>query len=106
MLGADFGRDSIFPILKDMVLDPNSIQRIELAGVLMDIAAPLGKTNALELVFPAVSQLLEAGEENNNVRLLMIGKSNALTPGAYIGVTLPSHYRHIAVTLPLHYRYR
>jgi len=78
VLGADFGRDSIFPILKDMVLDPNSIQRIELAGVLMDIAAPLGKTNALELVFPAVSQLLEAGEENNNVRLLMIGKMNAL----------------------------
>ena len=37
----------------------------------------LGKPQALELVFPTVSQLLEGGEENNNVRLLMIGKLNA-----------------------------
>ena len=59
------------------MLDPNSIQRIELAGVLMDMAGPLGKPQALELVFPTVSQLLEGGEENNNVRLLMIGKLNA-----------------------------
>ena len=59
------------------MLDPNSIQRIELAGVLMDLAAPLGKAQALELVFPTIAQLLEGGEENNNVRLLMIGKLNA-----------------------------
>ena len=45
------------------MLDPNSIQRIELAGVLMDMAGPLGKPMALELVFPTVSQLLEGGEE-------------------------------------------
>ena len=108
VLGADFGREPIFPILKDLVLDPNSIQRIELAGVLMDMAGPLGKPMALELVFPTVSQvtlplpltchghsnsnvfptvsqLLEGGEENNNVRLLMIGKLAALTD--VIGIT-------------------
>ena len=40
------------------MLDPNSIQRIELAGVLMDIAAPLGKAQALELVFPTIAQVI------------------------------------------------
>ena len=47
--------------LQELVLDPNSIQRIELAGVLMDLAAPLGKAQALELVFPTIAQVrLEA----------------------------------------------
>lgn len=84
-LGADFGREPVFPILKELVLDPNSIQRIELAAVLMDMAAPLGKAQALELVFPTAAQLLEAGEENNNVRLLMIGKLHAFVE--VVGIT-------------------
>jgi len=78
VLGADFGKEFIFPILKDLVLDPNTIQRIELAAVLMDTCAPLGKANTLEAVFPTLVSLLEGGEENNNVRLCMIKKLSDL----------------------------
>lgn len=73
VIGAEFGKDPIFPILKDLVLDPNSISRLELAGCMMDMAAPLGKALALELVLPCMSVLLDE-IDNTNVRLAIINK--------------------------------
>ena len=32
VLGADLAKAEIFPVVKDLVLDPNAMQRFELAG--------------------------------------------------------------------------
>jgi len=54
------------------VLDPNSIQRLEMAAQLMDMASPLGKELALSQVAPCMDVLLN--DENTNVRLAVINK--------------------------------
>lgn len=73
VLGSEFGKDHIFPVLKDLVLDAQSIQRLELAAIMMDMAAPLGKALAFELIMPCMMLLLEE-MDNTNVRLAIINK--------------------------------
>lgn len=61
----------MFPVISALVQDQNSLSRVELSKVLLDMAAPLEKENALELVLPLI-RLLLSEEENTDVRLSVI----------------------------------
>ena len=68
-------KETIFPALSKMAKNTEGGQRIELAGVLMDMAKPLGKDAAIELVFPDVDILLV--DEKVDVRLAVINRLGA-----------------------------
>lgn len=77
VLGAEFGKTTIFPNLKALVLDANTAKRLELSGVVMDMAAPLGKALALELVMPCMRELISEKDDQpdlTNIRLAIINK--------------------------------
>lgn len=69
-LGAAFGKAHIFPVVSRLAMDANSVSRVELSTVVMQLAAPLGKADALELVLPCLSAL--ADDELSNVRLAVL----------------------------------
>ena len=69
-LGPTFGKEAVFPVIHALVHDQNSLSRVELSKVLMDMAAPLERDGALELVLPLIRLLSE--DENTNVRLSVI----------------------------------
>jgi len=69
-LSAEFGKDSIFPVVSGLAQDPNAASRVELATVLMHLAQPIGKEAALALLLPVIPLLTE--DENTNVRLAVI----------------------------------
>jgi len=79
-LGPEFATCEIYPVVKQLMEAPEgtNMPRVELAAVIMDLAAPMGKANA-------VAQLLEGGassmigrltkeDEQTNVRLTVINK--------------------------------
>ena len=68
-------KETIFPALSKMAKNTEGGQRVELAGVLMDMAKPLGKDAAIELVFPDVDILLV--DEKVDVRLAVINRLGA-----------------------------
>jgi len=77
VLGPDFGKSTIFPMLKSLVLDANTAKRLEMSGVVMDMAAPLGKALALELVMPCMRELISEKDDQpdlTNIRLAVINK--------------------------------
>mmetsp|Transcript_53602 Transcript_53602/g.123223 ORF Transcript_53602/g.123223 Transcript_53602/m.123223 type:complete len:595 (-) Transcript_53602:91-1875(-) len=69
-LGAEFSKDTIFPVVSGLARDPNAASRVELATVLMNLAKPIGKEAALTLLLPVIPLLTE--DENTNVRLAVI----------------------------------
>jgi len=77
VLGPEFGKSTIFPMLKSLVLDANTAKRLEMSGVVMDMAAPLGKALALELVMPCMRELISEKDDQpdlTNIRLAIIAK--------------------------------
>lgn len=73
-LGASFAAEQIFPIVKGLFDKPDTLQRVELAGVLAKLVASLDKEKAEELVLPTVEVLLETQADSLNVRLALVGQ--------------------------------
>ena len=71
-LGTAFGEKHIFPTVSRLANDTNSVSRVELSTVCIELAAPLGKAAALEHVLPCLALL--ADDELSNVRLAVISK--------------------------------
>jgi len=72
-LGCEFAAETVFPVVSKLCVDVNSASRVELSTVLMELAKPLGKEKALELVLPYIFVLTDA-EEQTNVRLSVINQ--------------------------------
>lgn len=69
-LGAEFGANTVFPVVSKFALDENHNQRRQLATVLMEMCEPLGKEYTLQLIHPVMLQLIE--DSVTDVRLSAI----------------------------------
>lgn len=74
VLGEAYSEEEIFPRLRALVEPPECTMRDKLAGVLMDMAAPLGKERAIKLIFTDGLFHKLCNDENTNVRLAVLGK--------------------------------
>ena len=93
-LGAAFGKAYVFPVVSQLAMDVNSVSRVELSTVVMELAAPLGKAGALDLVLSCLTVL--ADDELTNVRLAVL-----LQLGPFIRVTGLNGEAQEGVLLPL-----
>lgn len=73
-LGPTFGAEEVFKIVHNLVSDPNSASRVELAQVLAKLAAPLGKAHTEELILGSIDIIASSEQENMNVRLAVINQ--------------------------------
>ena len=71
-LGSSFARETVFPVVSKLVHDTNCTSRVELAAVMVELAVPMGRDGALELILPAMVLLTE--DESTNLRLTVINK--------------------------------
>ncbi|KAL1511679.1 hypothetical protein AB1Y20_004969 [Prymnesium parvum] len=74
VLGEAFAEDEIFPRLKALLLPLECTIRDKLAAVLMDMAGPLGKERATNLILTGGLFSLLCNDENTNVRLAVLNK--------------------------------
>jgi serine/threonine-protein phosphatase 2A regulatory subunit A len=97
-------KETIFPALSKMAKNTEGGQRIELAGVLMDMAKPLGKDAAIELVFPDVDILLV--DEKVDVRLAVINRLGAFIETVGMGPSEKERIEKISTDLAVDKNWR
>lgn len=73
-LGPTFGAQEVFKIVNNLVQDPNSASRVDLAEVLAKLAKPLGKAHTEALILPQIDLIALSDQENMNVRLAVINQ--------------------------------